>query len=568
MKHLGRLLLMALAISCSNNDKTEEKPEPQADITSFTFEQFNPVVVGEIDQENLSISVVIPSDANIKSLTPTIKATPEATITPAPGYIYDFSNGLDFKVTNGTVSKTYSVSVSKALNSAKDVLGFEVPDYYVNGTITGDQIALSFRYGTDLTQITPKLTLSPDATATPANGATVDLSQGLTYTVTAQDGSTKSYTVTATVQPQETAVRAFWIPATWHSPILRSYQGIQDGVALANELNFNVLYVCAWSQTRSLYPSQTLANNSSYATPEEALFNNYTGGSGDPLKDLIEEAHKYNIKVILWYEYGFMSKFGVVPTPQNDRILAEHPDWIGINNQGGASAYNNSDYYYNAYNPEVQEFMLDMIMEAVNNYDIDGIQGDDRLPAMPRNSGYDDYTKAKYFEAKGSYPPSDINQWDWVRFRADILNNFAREMYSRVKTAKPNLIVGFSPNPYPWAFDNLMQEWPVWLQDNLIDILSVQCYRSTVNQYSTTVDEVLFYYNRNGSGDKTKLSPGVLLKGSNGLTDPAILAGQIMKNREKGIPGESFFYDVPLQVEEIQKVIKAFYPGKALLPEF
>lgn len=38
--------------------------------------------------------------------------------------------------------------------------------------------------------------------------------------------------------------------------------------------------------------------------------------------------------------------------------------------------------------PEVRGFMMDLILEVVNEYpDIDGVQGDDRLPAMPLKVG-------------------------------------------------------------------------------------------------------------------------------------------------------------------------------------
>ena len=47
----------------------------------------------------------------------------------------------------------------------------------------------------------------------------------------------------------------------------------------------------------------------------------------------------------------------------------------------------------NAFNPEVQQFMLDLIQALLTSYpEIDGVQGDDRMPALPSISGYDDYT--------------------------------------------------------------------------------------------------------------------------------------------------------------------------------
>jgi uncharacterized lipoprotein YddW (UPF0748 family) len=423
-------------------------------------------------------------------------------------------------------------------------------------------------YGTDLGEIEVTFDLPSFATVEPVDGSLINLENSVSVTVTAETGDAKIYTLTANELLQDVGVRAFWIPAPWHSPFLRSYEEIQKGVDLAVELNFNTLFVGTWAQTKILYPSQTLADNSSYSTPEEGLFYDYTGGSGDPLADLVEVAHAEGLKVILWYEYGFMSRTASAPTPENDKILAVHPDWVGINSYGNASSYNESDYYYNAYNPEVQRFMLDMMLEAVNNYDIDGIQGDDRLPAMPRNSGYDDYTVARYKEEhNGEEPPSNYNNSAWVRWRADILNDFAVQMYEEIKAVDPECIIAFSPNPYPWAFDNLMQEWPAWLDDGIVEMLSVQCYRSSVTSYKYTIDEVLSYYTTHGHGNLELLSPGLILYGSSGLSDPEVLAGQIFANRERGIKGESFFYDVPLNNEKIQAVIKAFYPAPAIYPE-
>lgn len=568
MRLSGLFLMIAYIFlaACSSDEDSVEQPV-KLEISSFSFDQFNPIVIAEINQETKVINAIVPFDADLKSLAPSVVATQGATITPPPGFIYDFSNGLDFKITLGQEVKTYSVTVVLGTSPQNQILNFEIPEYNKNTEIDGLNIKLTVAYGVDITQVKPIITISPKSTVSPASGAEVDLSNPVTYTVTAENGEKKEFIVTANVEDPETAIRAFWVPDPSHTNFLRSYADIQSGVDLAAELNFNVIYVCVWAKTRTLYPSQVLADNSSYVTPQEALFHNYTGGTGDALADLITVAHAKDIKVILWYEYGFMSRWGSAPTPSNDKILEVHPDWVGINNNGTETNYNGTDFYYNAYHPDVQQFMLDLMMEAVSKYDIDGIQGDDRLPAMPRNSGYDSYTIEKYKTEKGKDAPSDYNNVEWVRFRADILNSFAKEMYTTVKAAKPDCIVGFSPNPYPWAFQNLMQEWPVWLDEGLVQILSVQCYRSNVASYGWTIDEVLTYFNAHGDGNLERLSPGIILKGSSGLADPEVLRGQMQANRDRGIMGESFFYDVPLKNDDFKQVIKSFYKHKARFPE-
>lgn len=43
----------------------------------------------------------------------------------------------------------------------------------------------------------------------------------------------------------------------------------------------------------------------------------------------------------------------------------------------------------NGFHLEVQTFMTDLMLSVIKKYEVAGIQGDDRLPAMPSNAGYD-----------------------------------------------------------------------------------------------------------------------------------------------------------------------------------
>ena len=54
--------------------------------------------------------------------------------------------------------------------------------------------------GTDLTKLVPTISLSAAAKVTPASGAAQDFSKPVTYTVTAENGSTQAYTATVTIQ--------------------------------------------------------------------------------------------------------------------------------------------------------------------------------------------------------------------------------------------------------------------------------------------------------------------------------------------------------------------------------
>ena len=82
----------------------------------------------------------------------------------------------------------------------------------------------------------------------------------------------------------------------------------------------------------------------------------------------------------------------------------------------------------NGFDPEVQDFIMSLIMEVVNRYEVDGIQGDDRLPAMPSLAGYDNYTSSLYRARYLQDPPLDIYDAHWVDFRAGLMNEFMKRI--------------------------------------------------------------------------------------------------------------------------------------------
>lgn len=72
----------------------------------------------------------------------------------------------------------------------------------VSGTVdnTTGMITVTLPNGTDLTSLAPVITISGAKSISPASGATVDLSSPVTYTLTLEDGTTKTYTVRAYVE--------------------------------------------------------------------------------------------------------------------------------------------------------------------------------------------------------------------------------------------------------------------------------------------------------------------------------------------------------------------------------
>lgn len=376
-------------------------------------------------------------------------------------------------------------------------------------------------------------------------------------------------------QAQEAAVRGVWVPAPRFTNVLHTYQNVDAFVNLLADLKLNAIFLVSYAENKTLYPSKVLKQYSGAKYMKETsllapYFESYKSSSEnkgtDPIKDLIKLAHQKNIKVFFWYEYGFMGD--TKPITKDNLLLANNPDWLGIANDGSPAAYHKKDYYFNSYNPKVQDYMIKLIEEGIQLYpEIDGIQGDDRLPAMPKNSGYDNYTINKYKSEHGGKQPSvDFNDKEWVDYRIRILNQFCARLYKAAHRVKEDIIVSFAPNPYPWSKDNLMQDWPSWLANKNCDLLAVQCYRYNIEAYTNTVTEALSYINVNNP--KQLFAPGIILmEGGATKMSPDLLKQQIAINRKLGINGEIFFYNEALKVKEIQDALKEVYTQKLPFPK-
>jgi uncharacterized lipoprotein YddW (UPF0748 family) len=282
----------------------------------------------------------------------------------------------------------------------------------------------------------------------------------------------------------------------------------------------------------------------------------YTGR--DPLKELIESAHNKGIKVIAWFEFGFSTSYKL----NGGRMLQLKPEWKAVNNKGQLVTKNGFDWM-NGFHPDVQDFMLSMIMEVVNNYDIDGIQGDDRLPAMPSESGYDAYTVNRYkAEHQGEEPPKEFKDTAWVQWRADILNQFMKKLYASVKQAKPSVLVSMAPSIYPWSKEEYLQDWPAWLKNGYVDQIIPQIYRYELNRYTESLDEILTTQVDRGKLDR--MYPGILLKVGKYYPSKKFLSAMINENRKRGVNGEVFFFYEGLK--KYPDFFKTLYKEKAVFP--
>ena len=171
-------------------------------INSFKFA--NLAVVGKVNSSSHTVALTVPYGTDVTTLTPTISID-GSSVSPVSGVAQNFTSPVTYTVTaSDTSAQTYTVNVTTAPNTDTTITSFNLASPAATGIIDNNAhtVALTVPYGTDVTSLTPTITLATGATVSPTSGTARDFTSPQTYTVTAQDGvTTQTYTVTVTVAP-------------------------------------------------------------------------------------------------------------------------------------------------------------------------------------------------------------------------------------------------------------------------------------------------------------------------------------------------------------------------------
>jgi len=360
-------------------------------------------------------------------------------------------------------------------------------------------------------------------------------------------------------------LRGVWITNV-DSDVLSSKAKIAEAMNYLADRGFNVIYPVVWNKGFTLFPSDVAED--SIGVRQDPVFANV---NRDPLQEIITEAHRVGMEVIPWFEYGFASIWG---QPSGGHIIEANPHWASRDVNGNIANRNNF-YWMNAIHPSVQEFMLGIMEESIENYDVDGVQGDDRLPAMSSTAGYSDYTKQLYRdEHNGNEPPSFYNDQDFLAWKAGKLTKFAGDLYRMVKDKDSLLTVSLSPSIYSFSYDNYLQDWPAWLDSGYVDTIHPQAYRYDISSYRGIIRTMLGQQPFSSQGYihrffRPQIFPGVLIKAGGTFNDEDFVLSAIEFNREYDLRGEVYFFFEGLDEKNnnlADTLYKYKYDQPALLP--
>ncbi len=206
MKRLFRIGMALIATMLFLNAcDVEKEPYIQgAEDERFILEFKVDSVYGTVDEDNKMVRLDFPAGTDVTHLTPTIIISNYATIEPKSGVTQDFTNPVYYTVTamSGATAQYMVEAIVHDADNEKSILSFRFDALDEDGII--DEVARRISFvlpaETDVTQLVPTIEVSEGATVEPASGVAQDFTNPVTYTVTAQNGTTAAYTVMVIVE--------------------------------------------------------------------------------------------------------------------------------------------------------------------------------------------------------------------------------------------------------------------------------------------------------------------------------------------------------------------------------
>jgi uncharacterized lipoprotein YddW (UPF0748 family) len=326
---------------------------------------------------------------------------------------------------------------------------------------------------------------------------------------------------------QSTELRGVWL-TNIDSDVLFEKERLKQSLRTLHQLNFNTVYPAIWNWGYTLYPSKVVAKVIGKSVdPTPGL------QKRDMLKEIVRDGHKQGLKVIPWFEFGFMA-------PADSLLAKNRPAWL-TNRRDGTKIVKEGTHnrvWLNPFRPDVQQFIQDLIVEIVKNYDIDGIQFDDHF-GLPSELGYDAYTTALYKkEHKGKLPTADFKNPEWVSWRANKITDFMKRVFVAIKANKKDCIVSVAPNPQRFSYEYFLADWQKWERMGIVEDLVLQVYRNDLNVFISELE----YPEVKQAQSHIPVSIGILTGLKNRTVPMEQIKTQIEKVRERKFAGVSFFF--------------------------
>lgn len=259
---------------------------------------------------------------------------------------------------------------------------------------------------------------------------------------------------------EETPVIGMWITYSELSIMKNGQSGalaeFEKAMAAAKECGINAVFVHTRAFCDATYPSEIFPL-ADYCT------------EGFTLKEMIDTAHKYDIKFHAWVNPYRVS----TSSPDLDKTDPESPVriWLedGKTENDRNVCFTEKGIFLNPASNEARKLILDGVREIAENYPVDGIHIDDYF-YPDTNSELD----REFYEEYINQTDNPLNLEEWRRSNVSML---VSGIYSCVKSVNNNILFGVSPAAdIDKCYNTLYADIEGWIGGGYVDYIMPQLY--------------------------------------------------------------------------------------------
>ncbi|MEX0945686.1 MAG: family 10 glycosylhydrolase [Balneolaceae bacterium] len=309
-----------------------------------------------------------------------------------------------------------------------------------------------------------------------------------------------------------------------------------------------------------------------YHSPYEPWSSFLTGKMGqgplpeyDPLEFTIREAHKRGLQLHAWFNPYRAGHPMIKSDYSPDHISHTHPGFV---HQYGEFLWLDPGL------PEVRQHTMNVILDVVKRYDIDGVHFDDYFYPYPSYADNADFPDSLAWQ-KALDAGSTLTRDDWRRENVNLL---IKELSHKIKELKPHVVFGISPFGV-WrpghpsnttgfdAFKELYADAKRWLNEGWVDYFTPQIYYQ-IGQVSQPFPMMLNWWAEQNIHDR-HIWPGLYtsrLRSSDNTWPTEEIIGQIYTARAfPGVTGSVHFSMKPF-LENSAGINRTLAAGPYALP--
>ena len=311
------------------------------------------------------------------------------------------------------------------------------------------------------------------------------------------------------------------------------------------ENNIDKLFYQVRSRGDALYNSQLVPKYEKL----DSLF--------DPLQYVLEQTSNMDLEVHAWFNTYILWSSENPPNNKSHLYYScEDCFEVDLNGKSDKSIklnqFHSSDWeglFLSPLNPKVNDYLLNLLLELINNYEIDGLHLD-YLRYQDNFYGYNKYGIADFVD-KYSINPIDIKRGiiskrfgyqqsyvdsmknKWNQFKTDKITQFVRSV--KYSIINDSLGIQLSAAVKPDIFEakyRWHQDWGTWIDEDILDFCVIMNYYTNFNKFISINDMI-----NNQVKNKNKVNIGISVYNQS----QSSISNKILHSRLDGYDNFSLF---------------------------